>query len=47
MQKHTIYGHDALRVTEEKLGKSTFLRLAREIAYTHQEKWTVRGIRAD
>ena len=38
MQKHTTYGHDALRVTEEKLGKSTFLRLAREIAYTHQEK---------
>ena len=43
MQKHTIYGHDALRVTEEKLGKSTFLRLAREIAYTHQEKWDGSG----
>ena len=38
MQKHTTYGHDALRITEEKFGKSTFLRLAREIAYTHQEK---------
>jgi putative two-component system response regulator len=43
MQKHTIYGHDALRVTEEKLGKSTFLRLAREIAYAHQEKWDGSG----
>ncbi len=43
MQKHTIYGHDALRITEEKLGQSTFLRLAREIAYTHQEKWDGSG----
>jgi putative two-component system response regulator len=32
-----------LRITEEKLGKSTFLRLAREIAYTHQEKWDGSG----
>jgi putative two-component system response regulator len=43
MKKHTTYGHDALRITEEKLGKSTFLRLAREIAYTHQEKWDGSG----
>ena len=43
MKKHTTYGHDALRITEEKLGKSTFLRLAREIAYTHQEKWNGSG----
>jgi putative two-component system response regulator len=43
MQNHTTYGYEALRITEEKLGKSTFLRLAREIAYTHQEKWDGSG----
>ncbi len=43
MKKHTTYGHEALRITEQKLGKSTFLRCAREIAYTHQEKWDGSG----
>jgi putative two-component system response regulator len=43
MKKHTHYGHEALRITEQKLGKSTFLRCAREIAYTHQEKWDGSG----
>ena len=43
MKKHTFYGHEALRITEQKLGKSTFLRHAREIAYSHQEKWDGSG----
>ncbi len=43
MKKHTVYGHDALLITEQKLGKDTFLRYAREIAYTHQEKWDGSG----
>jgi putative two-component system response regulator len=43
MKKHTIYGHEALQLTEQKLGKNTFLRYAREIAYTHQEKWDGTG----
>ncbi|HBD07356.1 MAG TPA: hypothetical protein DCZ69_03765, partial [Syntrophobacteraceae bacterium] len=43
MKKHTVYGHEALRITEQKLGKSTFLRCAREIAHTHQEKWDGSG----
>lgn len=43
MKRHTIYGHDALRVTEQKLGQSHFLRYAREIAHTHQEKWDGSG----
>jgi putative two-component system response regulator len=30
-------------ITEQKLGEDTFLRLAREIAYTHQEKWDGSG----
>jgi putative two-component system response regulator len=43
MKKHTNYGNDALRITEQKLGGDTFLRYAREIAYTHQEKWDGSG----
>jgi putative two-component system response regulator len=44
MKKHTNFGHDALRITEQKLGKrSSFLRYAREIASTHQEKWDGSG----
>ena len=39
MKKHTEFGHEALRITEQKLGKSTFLHHAREVAYSHQEKW--------
>jgi putative two-component system response regulator len=30
-------------ITEQKLGQDSFLRLAREIAYTHQEKWDGSG----
>jgi putative two-component system response regulator len=45
MKKHTIYGRDTLRITEQKLGEGedSFLRYAREIAYTHQEKWDGSG----
>jgi putative two-component system response regulator len=43
MKKHTLLGEEALRKTEQKMGKSTFLRLAREIAGSHQEKWDGSG----
>ena len=43
MKKHTNYGHDALWITEQKLGQDSFIRYAREIAYTHQEKWDGSG----
>lgn len=43
MKKHTEFGNEALRITEQKLGKSTFLHHAREFAYTHQEKWDGSG----
>jgi HD-GYP domain-containing protein (c-di-GMP phosphodiesterase class II) len=46
MKKHTTYGRDAIQRAEEKFrtGKSSeFLRLAKEIAYTHHEKWDGTG----
>jgi putative two-component system response regulator len=43
MKKHTKYGHDALHITEQKLGKNSYLRCAREIAFSHQEKWDGSG----
>ena len=43
MKKHTIYGEEALRISEQKLGEDSFLQYAREIAYTHQEKWDGSG----
>lgn len=43
MKKHTTYGRDALLKAEAGLGSNSFLRFAREIAYTHQEKWDGSG----
>lgn len=43
MKNHTVYGKRALRVAEEKLGDNSFMKIAREIAYTHHEKWDGTG----
>nr|WP_319393652.1 two-component system response regulator [uncultured Desulfobacter sp.] len=43
MKNHTIYGRDALKVAEEKLGDNSFMKYARRIAYTHHEKWDGSG----
>jgi putative two-component system response regulator len=43
MKKHAFFGYEALRISELKLGKSDFLRFAREIAYSHHEKWDGSG----
>ncbi|WP_044874515.1 two-component system response regulator [Pseudomonas sp. LFM046] len=44
MKTHTTLGRDALQHAENQLGMDVpFLRLAKEIAYSHQEKWDGSG----
>lgn len=44
MKMHTVYGRDAINAVKKAVGGSTpFLRYAREIAYSHQEKWDGSG----
>ncbi|QRY79356.1 two-component system response regulator [Pseudomonas sp. PDNC002] len=44
MKMHTTLGLDALREAENRLGMSVpFLRLAKQIAYSHHEKWDGSG----
>jgi putative two-component system response regulator len=44
MKLHTVYGRDAIAGVEQHLGfSSEFLRFAREIAYSHQEKYDGSG----
>jgi putative two-component system response regulator len=43
MRQHAVLGRDAIEAASKKLGKNSFLRLAQEIAYTHQERWNGSG----
>ncbi|MCP4153907.1 MAG: response regulator [bacterium] len=43
MKRHTQLGMETLLDAEKELGENSFLRLAREIAYTHHEKWDGTG----
>jgi adenylate cyclase len=46
MQKHAAYGFDTIEQAEKTFGSganSAFLRLAKEIAFTHHEKWDGTG----
>ncbi len=43
MKKHTTYGRDAILRTEKTMGTNSFLRFAKEIAYSHHEKWDGSG----
>ena len=43
MKSHTTIGYEALSRSEKMLGTSSFLRFAREIVYTHHEKWDGSG----
>jgi putative two-component system response regulator len=43
MQKHARIGHNALSYSDPRLDSNTFLKLAREMAFTHHEKWDGTG----
>jgi putative two-component system response regulator len=43
MKKHAALGAEAILRAERMLGDSSFLRLARELALTHQEWWNGKG----
>ncbi|MGE4319427.1 MAG: response regulator [Deferribacterales bacterium] len=43
MKRHTIYGYNALRKAEIRLGKNSFINVAMKIAYTHHERWDGSG----
>ncbi len=43
MKGHAKIGAEALKISEEEFGSNSFLRLAREIALTHHEKWDGSG----
>jgi putative two-component system response regulator len=43
MRRHPIYGREAIQAASQKLGPNSFLELAEEIAYTHQERYDGSG----
>jgi len=43
MQKHAKFGYNALSYSNPQLESNVFLKLAREMAYTHHEKWDGSG----
>jgi putative two-component system response regulator len=44
MKRHTIYGRDALDAAQKTYGtQESFLKIARDIAYYHHEKWNGSG----
>lgn len=43
MQRHTELGAHVIGVIESKLGRNQFLRIAREVALSHHEKWDGAG----
>jgi putative two-component system response regulator len=43
MKLHTLYGYNTLVQAEKEIGDTSFLKLAKEITYTHHEKWDGSG----
>ncbi len=43
MKRHTEYGAQVIRAVQKKVGAVPFLNVAREMAYSHHEKWNGTG----
>ncbi len=43
MKMHTVYGKNSIIKSEKIIGSSSFLRFAKEIIYSHHEKWDGTG----
>ncbi len=43
MKKHTLFGGRALQLADEKLGFDSFLRVGKDIAISHHERWDGAG----
>jgi putative two-component system response regulator len=43
MKQHTVYGRNTIMISEKKLGKDSFLKCARRMAFSHHEKWNGSG----
>jgi putative two-component system response regulator len=43
MNKHVTYGRDAITKAEKHIGSTNFTAVAKEIAYSHHEKWDGSG----
>jgi putative two-component system response regulator len=43
MAKHVVYGRDAIQKAERHIGATSFTAAAKEIAYSHHEKWDGSG----
>jgi putative two-component system response regulator len=43
MDRHVIYGRDAIISAEKEIGATSFTAVAKEIAYGHHEKWDGSG----
>ncbi len=43
MKQHTAYGAQVILAVQKKVGAMPFLNIAREMAYSHHEKWNGQG----
>lgn len=43
IKKHSVYGGDALKAVESRIKGESFLKMGKEIAYFHHEKWNGQG----